>query len=105
MRACCIFPDGGTTTTKEISVKQLRKDRITAIRVEKGLLIQQSSSTREAAAYMAAKGVPVHVAQRVLTTPHRRDMRDPGAIPLTWEEIVLAAGPTYGFQIGFKTTS
>lgn len=89
---------------RETSLKQVRKDRMTAIRVEKGLLIQQSSSTREAAAYLASKGVPLQVAQRVLTTPHRRDMRDPGSIPpQSWEEIVLAAGPTYGFQLNFTT--
>lgn len=90
----------------ETSLKQVRKDRITAIRVEKGLLIQQSSSTREAAAYLASKGVPMHVAQRVLTTPNKRDMRDPETIPpQTWEEIVLAAGPTYGFRLNFKTAA
>lgn len=62
-------------------MRQERRDRQTAIRVEKGLIIQRSSSTREAADYLAARGVPLHVAMRVLTTLHRRDMRKAGALP------------------------
>jgi hypothetical protein len=62
-------------------MRQVRKDRQTAIRVEKGLLIQRSSSTHEAAQYLSARGVPMHVAVRVLTTPHRRDMSCAGALP------------------------
>ena len=62
-------------------MRQVRTDRQTAIRVEKGLLIQRSSSTHEAAQYLSARGVPMHVAVRVLTTPHRRDMRSAGALP------------------------
>ena len=62
-------------------MRQVRKDRQTAIRVEKGLLIQRSSSTNEAAQYLSARGVPMHVAVRVLTTPHRRDMSSAGALP------------------------
>lgn len=62
-------------------MKQVRTDRRTAIRVEKGLLFQRSSSTHEAAQYLLAHGVPVRVAVRVLTTPNRRDMSRPGALP------------------------
>lgn len=58
-----------------------RSDRQTAIRVEKGLIIQESSSTREAAQYLSARGVPLHVARRVLLTRHRRDMSITGALP------------------------
>jgi hypothetical protein len=62
-------------------MRQDRTDRQTALRVEKGLIIQRSSSTHEAAQYLSARGVPVHVAVRVLTTPHKRDMRAAGALP------------------------
>ncbi|MGZ8288353.1 MAG: hypothetical protein ACXW2U_03365 [Telluria sp.] len=58
-----------------------RKDRQTAIRVEKGLLIQGNSTTSEAAQYLSARGVPLHVARRVLLTRHRRDMNISGALP------------------------
>ena len=30
---------------------------------------------------LSARGVPMHVAVRVLTTPHRRDMSSAGALP------------------------
>lgn len=62
-------------------MRQERKDRHTALKVEKGLLIQRSSSTNEAAQYLLARGVPMHVAVRVLTTPKRRDMTRAGALP------------------------
>ena len=62
-------------------MKQERTDRHTALKVEKGLIIQRSSSTQEAAQYLLARGVPMHVAVRVLTTPQRRDMRRVGALP------------------------
>lgn len=62
-------------------MRQERTDRQTAIRVEKGLLIQASSSTAEAATYMNARGVPMHVTMRVLLTHDRRDMTVPGALP------------------------
>jgi hypothetical protein len=67
--------------SKEAAMRKDRTDRRTAITVEKGLIIQGSSSTPEAAQYLAARGVPMHVAVRVLTTPHRRDMRSAGALP------------------------
>lgn len=62
-------------------MRQERTDRRTAIRVEKGLLIQASSCTADAATYMQARGVPMHVSMRVLLTTQRRDMRVPGALP------------------------
>lgn len=58
-----------------------RTDRQTAIRVEKGLIIQSNSSTREAAQYLSSRGVPLHVARRVLLTRHRRDMGMEGSLP------------------------
>lgn len=62
-------------------MRQERRDRHTALKVEKGLLIQRSSSTHEAAQYLLARGVPMHVAVRVLTTTQRRDMSRAGALP------------------------
>lgn len=62
-------------------MRQERTDRQTALKVEKGLIIQRSSSTNEAAQYLSARGVPMHVAVRVLTTPHKRDMSIAGALP------------------------
>lgn len=62
-------------------MRQERTDRHTALKVEKGLIIQRSSSTQEAAQYLLARGVPMHVAVRVLTTAQRRDMRRAGALP------------------------
>ncbi|NML62707.1 hypothetical protein HHL21_16800 [Massilia sp. RP-1-19] len=62
-------------------MRQVRTDRRTALKVEKGLIIQRSSSTNDAAQYLSARGVPMHVAVRVLTTPHKRDMRIAGALP------------------------
>ena len=62
-------------------MRQQRTDRQTALKVEKGLIIQRCSSTNDAALYLSARGVPMHVAVRVLTSPHKRDMRAPGALP------------------------
>lgn len=62
-------------------MKQERKDRQTALKVEKGLIIQRCSTTQEAAQYLLARGVPMPVAVRVLTTTQRRDMRRAGALP------------------------
>ena len=62
-------------------MKQERTDRHTALKVEKGLLIQRSSSTQDAAQYLLARGVPMHVSLRVLTTTRRRDMSRAGALP------------------------
>ena len=62
-------------------MRQQRKDRQTALKVEKGLIIQRSSSTNDAARYLSARGVPMQVAVRVLTSPHKRDMSAPGALP------------------------
>lgn len=62
-------------------MKQERRDRHTALTVERGLIIQRCSSTQEAAQYLLARAVPMHVAVRVLTTSQRRDMRRAGALP------------------------
>lgn len=62
-------------------MRKVRTDRRTALSVEKGLIIQRSSSTNEAAQYLSARGVPMHVAVRVLTTLHKRDMSVAGALP------------------------
>lgn len=74
---------------------QERKDRLMAYRVEKGLMVQKSVSTKAAAAYLANYGVPLHVSMRVLSTPNRRDMAGLNEAPF-WFEIIRNAGPTYG---------
>ena len=81
-----------------------RTNRQMAITVEQGLYVQRSSSTRKAAHYLAAYGVPLAVALRVLTTPYRRDMSDVLAAPPSWREVILWAGPTYGDQTNFRAT-
>ena len=62
-------------------MRQVRKDRHTALKVEKGLLIQRCSTTQDAAQYLLARGVPMDVSVRVLTTTRRRDMNRAGALP------------------------
>ena len=83
---------------------QPRINRQMALSVERGLYMQRSAGTRRAAVYLAAYGVPVEVALRVLTTPRRRDMRAVLAAPPSWHEIIGAAGPTYGDQTNFRAT-
>lgn len=74
---------------------QERKDRLMAYRVEKGLAVQRTVSTRAAAAYLATYGVPMHVSVRVLTTDNKRAMGQYGDGAM-WFDIVRAAGMTYG---------
>ncbi|MBZ2205780.1 hypothetical protein [Massilia soli] len=62
-------------------MRQVRKDRHTALKVERGLLIQRCSTTQDAAQYLLARGVPMDVSVRVLTTTRRRDMNRTGALP------------------------
>ncbi len=83
---------------------QPRINRQMALSVERGLYMQRSAGTGRAAAYLAAYGVPVGVALRVLTTTQRRDMRAVLAAPPSWHEIISAAGPTYGDQTNFRAT-
>jgi hypothetical protein len=74
---------------------QERKNRLMAYRVDKGLSVQKNFSTREAAAYLANYGVPLHVSMRVLSTTNRRDEATEAQAPF-WFEIIRASGPTYG---------
>ena len=83
---------------------QPRINRQMALSVERGLYMQRSAGTGRAAAYLAAYGVPVDVALRVLTTAQRRDMRAMLAAPPSWHEIISAAGPTYGEPTNFRAT-
>lgn len=83
---------------------QARTNRQMALNVERGLYMQRTSSTGRAAAYLAAYGVPVDVALRVLTTTLKRDMSAVLAAPPSWREIISAAGPTYGDQTNFRAT-
>lgn len=75
---------------------QPRRNRQMAISVEQGLYMQRTSSTRKAAVYLAAYGVPFDVALRVLTTPYRRDMSAMLAAPPSWRDVIFSAGPTFG---------
>lgn len=79
-----------------------RTDRLTAAKVEKGLFVQRTASTRAAAQYMAANGVPLHVALRVLTTEHKRDMRDLLRAPPSWHDIIRASGTTFGVPLDMR---
>ncbi len=79
---------------------QERKNRLMAYRVEKGLLVQKHFSTKEAAAYLANFGVPMHVSIRVLSTNNRRDMTGVEDAPF-WFDIIRMAGPTYGSPMEF----
>ena len=79
-----------------------RTDRLTAAKVEKGLFVQRSSSTRAAAQYMASNGVPLHVALRVLTTPFKRDMSDLLRAPPSWHDIIRGSGPTFGIPVQMR---
>jgi hypothetical protein len=81
------------------TIIQPRKDRLTAVTVEQGISMQHTSTTRSAAGYLAAYGVPFDVALRVLTTPYRRDIGALLAAAPSWREIILAAGPTYGGHV------
>ena len=76
-----------------------RTDRLTAAKVERGLYVQRAGSTRAAALYMAANGVPLHVALRVLTTPHRREMGELLKSPPSWHDIIASAGTTFGVPV------
>lgn len=79
-----------------------RTDRLTAAKVEKGLYVQRTASTREAAQYMAANGVPLHVAVRVLTTPYKRDMRDLLRAPPSWHDIIRSSGTAFGVPLQMR---
>lgn len=83
----------------ENTIGKPRTDRLTAAKVERGLYVQRAGSTRAAANYMAANGVPLHVALRVLTTPHRRDMGDLVKAPPSWHDIIASAGTTFGVPV------
>jgi hypothetical protein len=76
-----------------------RTNRLMANRVEQGLYVQRTQSTRKAATYMAACGVPFDVAMRVLLTPYRRNMSDLINSPPSWHDIILSAGPTFGDKV------
>jgi hypothetical protein len=117
-----IVADGGM-------MEKVRLDRVTAEKVERGLYIQRTISTVEAAKFFQTVGVPVNVAIRVLTTPHRRDMKGypqeapqqarrvvPQGLPrvppqeikpnmpqaASWRDIVRSSGPTFGFPISVR---
>ena len=79
---------------------QERKDRLMAYRVETGLKVQKTVSTKAAAAYLALYGVPVHVSVRVLSSDRKRPPNNDVQAPL-WFEVVRAAGPTYGSKTKF----
>lgn len=79
---------------------QERKDRLLAYRVQMGLTVQKTVSTKAAAAYMAMYGVPLHVSMRVLSTSNRRDLSGYVQAPF-WFDIIRAAGPTYGARTDF----
>ena len=74
---------------------QERKNRLMAYRVDKGLWVQKNFSTREAAAYLANYGVPLHVSMRVLSTTNKREEATYDGVPF-WFDIIRASGPTYG---------
>ena len=74
---------------------QERKNRLLAYRVEKGLIVQKTVSTKAAAAYLASHGVPLHVSIRVLSTANKREMTGYNDAPF-WFDIIRGAGPTYG---------
>ena len=77
---------------------QERKDRLLAYRVEKGLFVQKTISTKAAAAYLANHGVPMHVSVRILTTDNKREMGELEQAPF-WFDIIRAAGPTFGAKV------
>lgn len=79
---------------------QERKNRLMAYRVEQGLFVQKTVSTRAAAAYLANYGVPMHVSVRVLSTNNKRSATDVQALPF-WFDIIRAAGPTFGARTDF----
>lgn len=83
----------------ENTVGKPRTDRLTAAKVEKGLYVQRTASTRDAAVYMASNGVPLHVALRVLTTRFKRDMGDLIKAPPSWHDIISSAGATFGLPV------
>ena len=86
----------------EKPIGQPRIDRIMAAKVEKGLYIQRTQSTRAAALYFENNGVPMHVAVRVLTTNNKRDMADLLAAPPSWHDVIRSAGPTFGAPIKMR---
>lgn len=79
---------------------QERIDRLMAHRVETGLKVQQSVSTKAAAAYLATYGVPMHVSVRVLSTEKKRAPGTAVHGPF-WFDVIRAAGPTYGSNTEF----
>lgn len=86
----------------EKTIGKPRTDRLTAAKVERGLYVQRASSTRVAAQYMANHGVPLHVAVRVLTTPHKREMSDLLKSPPSWHDIIASAGTTFGLPVQMR---
>jgi hypothetical protein len=74
---------------------QERKNRLMAYRVEKGLMIQKTESTKAAARYLANYGVPMHVSVRVLTSANKRAFEEHVEGTL-WFDIIRAAGMTFG---------
>ena len=74
---------------------QERKNRLMALRVEQGLIVQKQVSTRAAAAYLANYGVPMHVSVRVLSTNNKRESNSGPQEPF-WFDIIRNAGPTFG---------
>lgn len=79
---------------------QERKDRLMAYRVQMGLTVQKTVSTKAAAAYMATYGVPMHVSVRVLSSDKKRAPGNEPAAPF-WFDVIRAAGPTYGSDTDF----
>jgi hypothetical protein len=92
-------PQLGYITVMETRAQYPRTDRLTAAKVEKGLYVQRTSTTRAAANYMADHGVPFQVALRVLTTSYKRDMSELLRSPPTWHDIIKSSGPAYGMQL------
>ena len=86
----------------ENKIGQPRTDRLTAAKVERGLYVQRAGSTRAAANYMFNNGVPLHVAVRVLTTPHRREMSELLKSPPSWHDIISSAGSTFGVPVRMR---
>lgn len=80
---------------------QERKDRLMAYRVQMGLMVQKTVSTKAAAAYMATYGVPMHVSVRVLSSDKKRAPSSEPEPPF-WFDVIRAAGPTYGSDTEFN---
>jgi arsenate reductase-like glutaredoxin family protein len=80
-------------------MEQKRNNRVMAQRVEEGLFVQRSDSTRKAAVYLEAYGVPFDVSKRVLTTPYRRNMEALLVQTPSWHQIITSSGPTFGLPV------